>query len=99
LLYFYENRGLLVCGLDGPATYSNHNHYPIAFFIKEAIRLTDNKNSNNYVREYEREIDTLNKQWEWFSKSIPNYEFDNILPVLDISENMQKTTLMHFTPQ
>ena len=90
-----KNRALLASGSDGPVINSRHNHYPIAFFIKEAIRLT---NKIAYCSECgrDREIETLNKQWEWFSKSIPNYEFENILPILDISENMQKNDAYAF---
>jgi hypothetical protein len=61
----------------------NHqNHYPIAFFIKEAMRLIGT--TDIY------EIELLNKQWTWFSKTIPTYGFENTLSILDVSFNMQK---------
>jgi hypothetical protein len=92
-----KNRAILASGSDEPATYSTHNHYPIAFFIKEAIRLTNKiACENEYLNECQHEIEILNKQWGWFSKSIPNYEFENILPILDISENMQKNDAYAF---
>lgn len=68
-------------------TIPNSNHYPVVFFIKEAIRLLASK--NDYI-DNKYEINLLNNQWSWFSKTIPSYDFENTLPILDISSNMQK---------
>ena len=58
------------------------NSYPVAFFVKEAIRLlkTDDNSS---------EKDLLNKQWRMFSKTICINGFDNVLPIIDASFYMQ----------
>jgi len=58
------------------------NHYPVAFFVKEAYRLLKSCD-NNY------EKDLLNKQWRMFSKTICINDFDNVLPIIDGSFYMQ----------
>jgi hypothetical protein len=60
------------------------NHYPVGFFVREAMLLCKNSNDHKY------EINLLNNQWSWFSKTIPTYDFENTLPILDVSADMQK---------
>jgi hypothetical protein len=58
------------------------NSYPVAFFVKEAIRLLKT-DDNSYQK------DLLNKQWQMFSKSIGMDHFNNVLPIIDASFYMQ----------
>jgi hypothetical protein len=58
------------------------NSYPVAFFVKEAIRLLKSDDIGS-------QKDLLNKQWKMFSKTICINEFDNVLPIIDSSFYMQ----------
>lgn len=62
-------------------------YYTLTHFVKEAIRLK-NKNHNNN----NNEMYVLNKQWECFSKSNEFHKFENIIPMLDVSFDIQMNT-------
>ena len=59
-------------------------YFTLSHFVKEAIRLKTSSNS--------KEIYVLNKQWECFSKSNAFIHNENIIPMLDISFDMQSNT-------
>jgi hypothetical protein len=58
------------------------NFYPVAFFVKEAIRTLSHQDNDD-----EKHI--LNKQWEMFSNTIPKKHFNNVLTIIDASYYMQ----------
>lgn len=56
---------------------------PISYFIKEAYRMI----SAGY--ENKQHVDRLNKKWEKYSETISRDGFMNILPIIDVSWDMQ----------
>jgi len=84
------------------------NYYPISFFVKEALRLSDiysfkpsifgqssiDKDGLEFDINSQKQI--LNKQWKIFSKTICINGFDNVLPIVDASFYMQLNNLESF---
>ena len=65
------------------------NYYKISHFVKEALRLKNSINNN--------EIYVLNKQWECFSKTHEFFKLENIIPMLDVSFDMQSNRESFYT--
>jgi hypothetical protein len=59
--------------------------YPISYFVKEAIRLLTSDSINIVAKLI------LNHKWKVFTESYSSYNFDSILPMLDLSYQMLET--------
>lgn len=68
--------------------HGNISKIPVSYFVKEANCLLKMDKLSVY---YKDRCDILNYQWKILSISIPFYNYENMIPIIDMSYHMQST--------
>jgi hypothetical protein len=84
-----SNKKMCESNQGSQISYKNSpNYFSLYYFVKEAIRLSKDLKRNELSIEYEAHV--LNNQWKMMVNSFNNINFDNMLPILNVSFNMRK---------